>query len=310
MHAARLLALDWGTSSLRAHLLGEGGALLAEREQPWGIMHLPEGGFHAALHGIAGDWLSLGLPIIASGMVGSAQGWREAPYVDLPAGADTLAQSLTAFDVGDGLKLHIVPGVRHARPDVMRGEETQCIGALALMPALAPRSTLLLPGTHSKWLRLEAGRIADFQTFMTGELYALLAEHSILGRPARAALRLGEAAAPEAFDRGVAAVRAQGAGGASELLFTTRALVLAGRLNAADSLEYLSGLLVGEELRCALGSVDMRDAPLALIGAAALCQRYRRALALWQVRDVPAVEAAAPVGLWSIAKRAGLVTAR
>jgi len=193
---------------------------------------------------------------------------------------------------------------------VMLGLPVCFLGALALLPALASRSTLLLPDTHSKWLRLEAGRIVDFQTYMTGELYALLAEHSILGRPARAAHRLGEIAAPEAFDRGVAAVRAQGAGGASELLFTTRALVLASRLNAADSLEYLSGLLIGEELRCALGAVDVRSAPLALIGDAALCQRYRRALALWQGLDVPAVEAAAPVGLWRIATQAGLTTAQ
>ena len=132
MGAARLLALDWGTSSLRAYVLGDRGTVLDERVRPWGIMHLPDGGFEAALRGIAGDRLHL--PVIASGMVGSAQGWREASYVDCPAGEDQLAAALLVFDAMPGVRLHIVPGVRDARPDVMRGEETQVIGALWSSP--------------------------------------------------------------------------------------------------------------------------------------------------------------------------------
>ena len=130
-----------------------------------------------------GDWLSAtpGVPLIACGMVGSAQGWREAPYVLCPASADSLVSGLTVFDVGGGARLHIVPGVRNQRPNVMRGEETQVVGALALAPQLSAWATLLMPGTHSKWVDLRDGRLDDFRTFMTGELFAVLRDHSTWG---------------------------------------------------------------------------------------------------------------------------------
>lgn len=313
LSSPRLLALDWGTSSLRAHLLGDGGAVLAERREPWGVLHLPasgEGGFAAALQRVAGDWLAAtpGLPVIASGMVGSAQGWREAPYADCsadsPADAAALAARLLRFEALPGVKLHIVPGVRlgGTRPDVMRGEETQIVGVLAQQPALAAGARLVLPGTHSKWVRVEGGGIADFHTYLSGELFALLREHSILGRPAREAG--GGEASNAAFDQGVAAVRDGGPAGATALLFSVRARVLAGQLAAAHSLDYLSGLLVGEELRCALPTAG--DAALWLVGDAALCARYRRALALFGRAAATAAGDAAAQGLWQIAQRAGL----
>ena len=306
MPAARLVALDWGTTSLRAYLLGEGGTLVEERRKPWGLLHLPEGGFAAALSGVAGDWLEAmpALPLIAAGMVGSAQGWCEAPYAECPADATALAAQLLRFEAVLGVKLHIVPGVRLAglRPDVMRGEETQVIGLLAMQPALSARARLVMPGTHSKWVRVEAGRLVDFHTYMTGELFALLREHSILGRPAREAG--GGQTCDEAFERGVCAVRAAGAAGATAWLFSARALVLGGQLRPGDSLEYLSGLLVGEELRCALADDDT-VLPM-LVGDAALCARYRRALALFDRASQTAGEGAAAAGLWQIARRAGL----
>lgn len=302
---ARLIAIDWGTSSLRAALVGDGGALLGERRRPWGIQHLPEGGFAAALRGVAGDWIDAApdLPLLACGMVGSAQGWAEAPYVPVPADADAIACSLCRVDALPGVALHVVPGVciDGARPDVMRGEETQAVGALVLHPALAARSTLVLPGTHSKWVRVRAGRVEDFHTYLTGELYALLAEHSIVGRPAREA---GAEASDEAFDEGLAA--AQGDEPLAGRLFSVRARVLRGALPAAHSLDYLSGLLIGDELRAALAHFD-RDAPLALVGEPALAARYRRALALAGRGEVPVVEGATVAGLWRIALRAGLV---
>jgi 2-dehydro-3-deoxygalactonokinase len=302
----RLLALDWGTSSLRAYLLGEGGAVVEERHKPWGILHLPEGGFAGALQALAGDWLAAtpGLPIIASGMVGSAQGWREAPYADCPADVAALAAQLQRFEALPGLALHIVPGVRlrGARPDVMRGEETQIVGALAREPALASRALLVMPGTHSKWVQVEGGRIVAFHTYMTGELFALLREHSILGRPAREAG--GGVASDLAFEQGLAAVRDGGAAGASALLFSARTRVLAGELQAAHSLEYLSGLLLGEELRCALPAAA-EAAPM-LVGDAALCARYGHALQLFGRHSQTAGEGAAPAGLWHIAAKAGL----
>jgi 2-dehydro-3-deoxygalactonokinase len=300
-----LIALDWGTSSLRAYRLGAGGALLDARQQPWGILHLPEGGFAAALQGIAGDWIAAAptTSLLASGMVGSAQGWAMVPYVDAPANAAALAAGLSAIDTGLGCPLHVAPGVRHPgeRPDVMRGEETQIVGALAAVPALAARSRLLLPGTHSKWAEVQAGHIMTFRTYLTGELYAVLKAHSILGRPSQEA---GAAPDDAAFDRGVAA--AQGDEPLAALLFSARTLVLDGRLPAAHSLDYLSGLLIGDELRAALRDGD--DAvPLALIGEAGLSARYRRALAAYSRREPTAIDQAAPAGLWALAVAGGLV---
>lgn len=306
MNAARLIALDWGTSSLRAYALGAGGCVLESRHRPWGILHLPEGGFPAALQGIAGDWLAAvpGLPVIAAGMVGSAQGWREAPYATVPADAQALAAQLLRFEALPGVPLQVVPGVRvgGARPDVMRGEETQIVGLLASQPALSTTARLVLPGTHSKWVQLDDGRIADFHTYLTGELFAVLREHSILGRPAREAG--GGSPSDVAFDAGVAAVRDGAEGGATPLLFSVRTRVLAGLLPAAHSLDYLSGLLVGDELRCALPA--RQDAPLWLVGDAALVARYRRALQLFGREARVAAADAAAQGLWQVALRAGL----
>jgi len=295
-----LLALDWGTSSLRASLLGAGVRPMVSRHQPWGLLHLPEGGFPAALQGIAGDWLAAdpGLPIIASGMVGSAQGWREAPYVPVPADAAALAAGLLRFEALPGVMLHIVPGVRRGspRPDVMRGEETQLVG----LPSAD--GWRVMPGTHSKWVQQAQGRIVDFQTYMTGELYALLREHSILGRPAQQAG--GGQPSDAAFDAGVMAVRDGGAAGATALLFSARARVLAGELAAVHSLDYLSGLLIGEELRSALPQAG--GAALQLVGDAALCARYQRALGLFGHAATIHSDDAAATGLWRIARRAGL----
>jgi 2-dehydro-3-deoxygalactonokinase len=315
----RLLALDWGTSVLRAYLLGESGAVLEERRKPWGIMHLPEGGFAGALEGIAGDWRAVApdLSVIACGMVVSAQGLREAPYTPCPAGEEALASALLAVEVTPRWRMHIVPGVRRdgERPDVMRGEETQVIGVLARAPQLAVRALLVMPGTHSKWVQVHDGRIVDFQTYMTGELFAVLSEHSILGRPARSAPTGEGSGADEAFERGVSAIlKAEGIR-VTALLFSVRTLVLTGQLKAEHSLEYLSGLLVGDELRCALIARDearplsVPPHPLTLVGDATLCARYRRAMAVFGLDAAPLIEDAAPNGLWRIARRAGLCAA-
>ncbi|SPR96384.1 2-dehydro-3-deoxygalactonokinase [Cupriavidus taiwanensis] len=305
--AARLIALDWGTSSLRALLLGDAGAVLAQRSAPLGIMRVPPGGFPDVFAQIAGDWRRSAphLPAIASGMVGSAQGWEEVPYCDGAAGLAEMAGGLRQVPAGDGGTLHIVPGVslRQPRPEVMRGEETQIFGAMALQPALCAGARLLLPGTHSKWVDLSAGRISGFQTFMTGELFAVLQHHSILGRFARES---GADTPPDdaAFEQGLAAAQASEKGIAG-LLFSARARVLLGAMPASGSLSFLSGLLIGEELRCAL-SVPTRR--VVLIGEAGLVARYRHALACFGVDDTPAIAGAAEAGLWHIARTAGLVS--
>jgi 2-dehydro-3-deoxygalactonokinase len=307
-----LIALDWGTSSLRAYLLDSSGAARESRCWPWGIQHTPAGDFATAFRTAVGDWRERwpDVPAMAAGMIGSRQGWREVPYVDCPADLAGIAAGLLAFDTGCGT-LHLVPGVmqRGALPNVLRGEETQVVGALALEPALADHSLLVLPGTHSKWVNICRGRIERFATYMTGELFAVLREHSILGRPAReSGPAAGEPIHEEAFRRGLRIARESGSEGVASRLFTTRSLFLAGDLPAAQTLDYLSGLLIGEELRSVVAGLGGAACPpLVLIGEAALCGRYAEALKECGIDRLHILENTAPAGLWQIAGAAGLL---
>jgi 2-dehydro-3-deoxygalactonokinase len=300
----RLIALDWGTSSLRAYLLGAEGAVIDSARTAEGIMQVEVGDFPGAFDRIAGGWRRRwpGLPALAAGMIGSAQGWVEAPYVACPAGADELAAGLAAVP---GPALSIVPGIVQAAPapNVMRGEEVQVFGALELRPDLGGRARLLLPGTHAKWVTAVEGRITGFETYMTGELFAALRDHSILGRFARDGApppAPDEAAA--AFLRGAAAAR--DAEDIAGLLFSARALVLTGGLAPGESLDYLSGLLIGDEIRAARPDPG---APLLLVGDPALCARYMRALSAFGIRGAEEVADATVTGLWRVAVAAGLV---
>ena len=280
--------------------MDEDGTVLERRAEPLGILGVPHGDFAGAFAKVIGDWSrdQPDLPAIASGMIGSRQGWLEAPYVDAPAGLSAVAAALVTVPTTG---LRIVPGVaqRGRSPDVMRGEETQIFGVLAERAELASRATFVMPGTHSKWVQVADGQIARFTTYMTGELFAVLRGHSILGRLASSGPASSVEAAQPAFTRGV--LRAADADGLAGLLFSARAEVLVGDLSADFSLEYLSGLLIGDEVRAGLAGGDRPDA---LIGEPALCARYASALESLGVPDVPIVEDAAPAGLWSIASRA------
>jgi len=298
--SAGLIGLDWGSTHLRAYLYGADGHALESRALPHGIRQLPVGGFPEAFSSAVRDWPAL--PVLACGMVGSRNGWQEVPYLDTPTGVERLAQHLTRIAAPDGHALYLVPGLHDThRPDVMRGEETQIAGVLAREPAT---TRLLLPGTHSKWVRLRDGIVTDFATVMTGELYGLLRQHSILG-----------AALPEArddadaFRRGVAAARGSGPAGALSLLFSARALMLDGVLDPAAVPDYLSGLLIGEELRMALaaGWADANDT-IPMVGEGPLCERYRRAADTFGLRLARAPEGTTADGLWRIANAAGLVS--
>ena len=185
-----LIALDWGTSNLRASLLGPGGAVLDRRSAAGGVMAVPEHRFEAALRSLCGDWIDAHRgPLLASGMIGSRQGWVEAPYLPCPATRDAAAARLVAVPLAGGATLHIVPGLvctgADGQADVMRGEETQILGAV---PADSPRTLVVLPGTHSKWASVERGVVRDFTTCMTGELHEALVRHTILGRLADGAV--------------------------------------------------------------------------------------------------------------------------
>lgn len=299
-----LIGLDWGTSRLRAYWLDEAGAIRETRARPWGIRHLPDGGFDAALSDITAGWPRL--PRLACGMVGSRQGWLEVAYMDLPADTTQLGSAVGSVRTHDGADLHIVPGLRNPLgPDVMRGEETQLLGALACHQALAADSTWIMPGTHSKWASVREGAVVDFRTLMTGELFALLLQHSILCAGSRNAT-----VDPEAFEYGVIAARDSGSAGAFSRLFSARALMLDGALAADSAPEYVSGLLIGEELRCSLATPRFRrDAPLQLLGDAGLCARYRLAASHFGIELAAPLADAAAHGLWQVACDAGLVSA-
>lgn len=318
-----LLALDWGTSSLRAFLMDRSGAVRDQRSGDQGIQNLPEpgnAGFERAFAAIAGDWIARwpALPVVAGGMVGSAQGWREAPYVPCPADLGTLAGRAAVVDSALGVRILIAPGLIHeppaGAPDVLRGEEIQIAGVLADHPEWAKRSCMVLPGTHSKWVSIDGARLAGFSTYMTGELYAVLRRHSILGRlmPASQETNGGVASgddADRAFAMGVQAASDSGPGDLPHQLFATRTLGLTGRLSHAALGDYLSGLLIGHELRSGLAKrTGADDAPLLLIGEGALCRRYEYALALMNVRPAARYENTAPRGLFGFAAAAGLVS--
>lgn len=292
------IGIDWGTSSLRATLFDADGGAREERTRPWGIRQLPAGGFEQALSDICVDWPSC--PIIASGMVGSRQGWHEVPYVDVPAGADSLAEHMTTFRTDDGRSVSIVPGVRDvARPDVMRGEETEIMGALAMRPGLAVNSQIVLPGTHSKWVDIRDGKIMAFATMMTGELYALLMQHSILGAliPTEVPYQING----PAFDDGVRIARASGNAGAMTRIFSARARVLASCIEPAAVASYISGLLIGEEWRAMLASGWLRagSAPT-LVGDARNCALYQRAAVAFDLLQPDALSGTAARGAWQI----------
>ena len=291
-----LIAIDWGTSSLRGARLADDGTVLDERAFPRGILTVSPGAYPAVFSEYFGDWMQApdALCLIA-GMAGSKQGWAEAPYGECPAGLIDVATRLTWIEPR---RIAIVPGLscEHAGvPDVMRGEETQVFGALQLLAI--DSAALVLPGTHSKWVLVEAGRILDFATLMTGEFYALLRRHSILAHSLPA--DEGELDV-DAFDAGVAhALRGPGL-----LLsaFSVRTLALFERLPEAQRPSYLSGIVIGEE---------MRSRPLTgikhvvVIGEPGLTRRYELAFKRLDIRvDIVGAQAAWR-GLHQMAQKIG-----
>ena len=270
-----LVAIDWGTSSLRGARLADDGAVIEKRSFARGILTVPAGGFATVFDELFGDWMRApdALCLIA-GMAGSRQGWVEAPYCACPTGPQQVAAQLAWVVPG---RIGIVPGLscEHAdAPDVMRGEETQVFGALRLLGL--DDGTFVLPGTHSKWVHVERGRIVDFSTAMTGEFYALLRQHSILARslPAEDGAFDGGA-----FDAGVA--HAMRGPGLLQSAFSVRTLSLFDRLPSAQRPSYLSGLVIGEELR---SRALQAGSSVAVVGDAGLTSRYVRALASLDVR--------------------------
>jgi 2-dehydro-3-deoxygalactonokinase len=247
-----LLAIDWGTTSRRAWLLRDDGEILASLADGRGMLSIPQGGWETAFAelkrelGGAEPRLSL-----VAGMAGADRGWRNAGYLPLPATADDLASGLCWIEPG---AVAIVPGLAvtaEGTADVMRGEETQILGALAadLVPA---NCFACHPGTHTKWVTVDDGRVAAFRTVMTGELFAMLRKHSIL-----ADRLVGEVTAGPDFDAGME--RGLATGEAIADLFAVRADVLSGAARIGNGAAYASGLLIGADVRIGLAMSDERE---------------------------------------------------
>lgn len=299
----QLVAVDWGSSSLRGARMDAGGKVQEHRSFDRGILTVAPGEFPSVFEACFGDWMNSGDTIcLMSGMVGSKLGWLEAPYCSCPAGFEEVAAKLAWVDPG---RVAIVPGLScehdglpgvaglQCIPDVMRGEETQILGALQLLGL--HQGLVVLPGTHSKWARVQAGRVQSFSTFMTGELFALLRQHSILSRTLPAGDGEFDAGA---FDQGVTlALRGDSL---LHTAFGVRTLSLFDRLPAAALPSYLSGLVIGEELR---GRTWQGAADVVIVGAGALSLRYQRALALQNVPAQRLGSEATWAGLWAIANK-------
>jgi 2-dehydro-3-deoxygalactonokinase len=260
------IAVDWGTTNRRGYLVSPDGACTAEMEDDQGILSVAAGEFPAAVQQIReqlGD-----KPMLMAGMVGSNRGWIEAPYVTCPAGISDLAQRLIWAEEG---RTAIVPGlsfVGDGRADVMRGEEVQILGAIAA--GLVPETCLIChPGTHNKWINVAVGCILDFRTVMTGEMFNLLKEHSIL-----ADLLATLATTGEAFHEGVR--RGLSHDGLTAELFSVRARVLLGQAKREDAASFTSGLLIGADLRVGLRAEP--DAEVIVMGRPELTSLYAAAL--------------------------------
>ncbi len=263
-----MIAVDWGTSNLRAYRLDRHGQVRDQVASANGITKVAPGGFPAVLLETAGPWLRDGeRHVLLCGMVGSRQGWVEAPYLPCPASPADVAAALIEVPFADA-QVKLIPGLSArdpaGTPEVMRGEETKLIG---LMTPLHGDGLVCMPGSHTKWARLAGGRIAGFSTYFTGEAFAALRDATILGR-----MMTGAAIDPDGFRRGVA--RSGDAGHLLHHLFGVRTLGLFGELTETASAGFLSGLLIGHEVRAAMPAAGA----VRLVGDAALTGLYATAI--------------------------------
>ena len=286
-----MIAVNWGTSKFRAYKLNAQGHVEAERSSDQGAVRVPAGGFQDALMAEVIEWIDgRDNRILMCGMVGARRGWKEAPYLPVPASFEQVVQGVIKLDV-EGLDVRIVPGLICADwngvPDVMRGEETEILGCST---DVGWNMHFCLPGTHTKWVRIEEGKIGPFSTSMTGDLFRAIRESTILRSCTQ-----HEPNDESAFLLGVARSGHDGALG--HQLFGVRTLVLTGKMNEASASSYLSGLLIGAEVR----GMARKDDDVHLIGDGSLCALYQKALRELGVSSAIEPEGAAMRGLLRIA---------
>jgi 2-dehydro-3-deoxygalactonokinase len=289
-----LIGVDWGTSNFRAFRLDAAGRVIERRSYPTGVLKVQEGKFAETLQAQIGDWIAAGeTRVLLCGMVGSRQGWAEANYLRCPVNIDDFAQAVVRLPFA-GAEAVLIPGVigedSTGVPEVMRGEETEVMG---IVDSCEEQGLVCLPGTHSKWIELRSGSIVRFVTCMTGEMFAALRRCTILSKLMNSDLAIDDAS----FMRGVA--RSAEIGGLLHHLFSVRTLVLTGELKEESSASYLSGLLIGHEVRAAMPA----NANVHLVGAAQLCKLYGTVIAACGGTFTLEDEDAAARGLAAIGRR-------
>jgi 2-dehydro-3-deoxygalactonokinase len=270
------IAGDWGTSNLRLRLCAEDGAAIDTRQGAGAADS--RGKFAAVFDDLTASWRAEhgALPALLCGMAGSTFGWLETPYLSCPEDADSVAGSLANARAD----VRIVPGMRCTNPlgapDVMRGEETQLLGALAAYPDLEHgRQLVCMPGTHTKWVALRDGTVIEFLTVPTGEIFRLLCEHSVLVRDRDTPIEHH----PREFELGLAESAKHAGVPLLHRIFQSRSLRLDGQLSAASASSWTSGLLIGTDVAGALPLFAMTDSPVHVVANAHLCQLYGSALA-------------------------------
>lgn len=264
-------------------------------------MQIPDRNFDAVFDRLVGSFPSnAGLPIVVSGMITSRNGWVETPYVTMPTGPEHLAQSLVRHQSQSGALIHFVTGATTEHisgPDVMRGEETQIIGSAAL--GLSD-GIFVMPGTHSKWVHVALGKIQDFATYMTGEVFASLKDHTILGT----LMEMSDFDL-SACQKGVSAAQDRRANLLHDL-FHVRTLPLMGKLKETETVDFLSGLLIGTEIVAALKKNEAKR--VTIVGRNDLTDRYEIALQAVGISCQRAPDDIAAKGHFLIAQAAGLLT--
>lgn len=271
------IAVDWGTSALRLWALDEQGRVIAERRSDQGMGQLAPDQFESAFLALAGDLLDAEetVDVLICGMAGARSGWREAPYLPVPDCPPSGAGAMSVQTEAPRLNVRILPGMSQAEPaDVMRGEETQIAGYLADHPGFS--GALCLPGTHTKWVQIEAGRITGFRTVMTGEIFALLSTSSVL----RLSMTGDDPWDETSFVAGVRHALDHPED-LTAALFALRAEGLLAPVAEGHARARLSGLLIGQELAATRGY--WRAGPVAIIGASTLATRYQSALKTLEV---------------------------
>ena len=296
--ASRFIALDWGTTSFRAYVADGDGRVLDTIAAPQGILSVADGDFEAALERHIGAW-DKALPVMAAGMITSRQGWIELPYLPCPAGAADLAQALHRHVTKSGRHIRFSTGLSHRDasgiPEVMRSEETQVLGSLDLGV-----SHFVTPGTHSKWIATEGELIVSYSTYVTGEVFAALKNHTILGR-----LMKDGPDDEAAFARGVAAALDDPAGFLHRI-FSARSLGLFGEIAPEAIASYLSGQVIGTEVAHAIRG-NPGDAEYAVLASPGIGGRYVKAIEIAGLKVRYGDPQAIVKGLAIIARKAGII---